>query len=297
MISIEQINAFISVYELQGYSIAAKSLGKGRTTVRELVMTLEERLDILLFQVEGRKVKATISADKLYPHARLLQAQLMSFSGLTKSLHEGEESHISVHYDATLPADFMVNLTAILHKKFPYMQLSWIENSWQNALDCIIKNENQIAFLTNKKGDSAAPVIDTYFLGWNDFGVFAGKNSPLQGLKSISKLEFRNIVQLIPKSMLEEGLNGYTRFANNYIAVNNNDEVCRLLAQLGWAILPHCDIKQYVKRGDIKQIYPDFMLNDLKVSMVAYYCPDITRGPAMTYLLSLLPQLSKQYFT
>ncbi|WP_332870274.1 LysR family transcriptional regulator [Psychromonas sp. Urea-02u-13] len=287
----------MSVYELQGYSVAAKKLGKGRTTVRELIMTLEERLDLLLFEIEGRKVKATASADKLYPHARLLQAQLMSFSGLTNSLHEGQESRVSIDYDVTLPAEFMVSLTALLHKKFPYIQLSWKETSWQSGVDAVSKNESQIAFLTNKKGDSAAPLIETFFLGWNDFGIFAGKNSPLQDLNNLGKIEFRNIVQLIPKSMLEEGINGYTRFANIYITVSNNDDVCRLLAQLGWAMLPHCDVRQYVERGDIKQIYPDFMLNELKVSMVAYYRPEINRGPAMTYLLSLLPQLSKQYFT
>ena len=32
MVSIDQINAFIAVYELQGYSVAAKELNKGRTT-------------------------------------------------------------------------------------------------------------------------------------------------------------------------------------------------------------------------------------------------------------------------
>lgn len=297
MVSIDQINAFISVYELQGYSVAAKKLGKGRTTVRELIMTLEERLDLLLFEIEGRKVKATANADKLYPHARLLQAQLVNFSGLTESLHEGQESRVSIHYDVTLPADFMVNLTALLYKNFPYVQLSWIENSWQSGVNSVSKNESQIAFLTNKKGDTAAPLMETFFLGWNDFGIFAGKNSPLQDFTSIGKIELRNIVQLIPKSMLEEGINGYTRFANNYIAVNNNDQVCRLLTKLGWAILPHGDIKQYVEQGDIKQIYPNFMLNDLKISMGAYYRPEINRGPAMTYLLSLLPQLSQQYFT
>ena len=297
MVSIDQINAFMSVYELQGYSAAAKKLGKGRTTVRELIITLEEKLDLPLFEIEGRKVKATDNAVKLYPHARLLQVQLMSFTGLTQSLHEGQESKITIQYDMTLPDAFMVDLTAQLHKEFPYIQINWIENSWQEAIDSVVENASQIAFLTNKRDEKTNPRIENYFLGWNNFGVFTGKDSVLQSLKNPGKTEFRNTVQLIPRSIIVEGGNGYTRFANNYILVNNNDDICRLLSQLGWAILPHNDVKKYVESGEIKAIYPDFMFNEIKISMVAYYRPEINRGPAMTYLLSLLPTLSKKYFS
>lgn len=296
MASIDQINAFLSVYELQGYSVAAKKLGKGRTTVRELILTLEEKLDLLLFEIEGRKVKPTMNAHKLYPHARLLQNQLMSFTGLTQSLHEGQESHITLHYDATLPNDFIVKLTSMLHEMFPYIQLAWLENSWGESMRLVAENETHVSFLTNKKEGAADPRIETFFLGWNDFGVFTGINSPILQIKSLSKVVFRNNVQIIPKSMLEGGLNTYTRFATNYITVNNKDDICRLLSQLGWAILPHNDIRGYVERGEIKQIFPDFMLNELKVSMVAYYRPAINRGPAMAYLLAILPQLAKEYF-
>jgi len=34
MVSVEQINAFISVYETKGYASAAEVLGKGITTIR-----------------------------------------------------------------------------------------------------------------------------------------------------------------------------------------------------------------------------------------------------------------------
>ncbi len=95
--------------------------------------------------------------------------------------------------------------------------------------------------------------------------------------------------------MLEEGVNGYIRFANNYIVVNNSDEVCLLLPQLGWAILPLRDVRQYVQRGEIKQLSPEFMLNEINISMV-YYRPEIHRGRAMSYLMSLLPQLTQDYF-
>jgi len=297
MVSIDQINAFLSVYECQGYSVAAKKLGKGRTTVRELVITLEEKLDLPLFEIAGRKVKATVNADKLYPHARLLQTQLMSFSGLTQSLHEGEESNITIHYDAALPHAFMVDMTAKLHQKFPYIQISWLKSDWQSAIDLVVKSVSNIAFLTSEKEARIDPGIETYFLGWNNFGVYTGTNSSLQALKSVNKVEFRNSAQIIPKTMLEERINGYPRFANNYIVVNGSDEACRLLTQFGWAILPHNDVIEHLARGDIKQIIPDFMLNEIKISMVAYYRPEINRGPAMTYLLAILPQLTQDYFS
>ncbi|WP_022941713.1 LysR family transcriptional regulator [Psychromonas hadalis] len=297
MVSIDQINAFIDVYEGKGYSVAAKKLGKGRTTVRELILTLEDNLELLLFEVIGRQAKATENAQRLYPHAKLLQSQLIGFSGLTASLHEVQESQLVIHSDAMLPDAFMVSLTSSLYEKFPSVELCWSQKKWQCAIDSVANNGTQIAFLANKKHSFIDPHIKACFLGFNDFALFAGKYSPLCLLEHIDKLDLRNNVQLIPQSMLEGDINGYIRFANNHISVSSNDEVCRLLMQLGWAILPTVNAVPYVQRGEIKKIRPDFMFNDLKMSMATYYRPAINRGPAMTYLLSLLPKLSQEFFS
>lgn len=297
MASFDQISAFIKVYELQGYSAAARELGKGRTTVRELILTLEESLQILLFNIEGRRAKPTPSADRLYPHAQLLQSQLIKFSGLSHSLLVTPESKIILYYDEMLPNAFMVDLSASLHEKFPHIHLDWRQGSWSALLDFVGDNVTSIAFLANKNRSFSDPRVEVYFLGFNDFSIYASKHSQLLDLEFISQLDLRNEVQLIPRSMLEQGINGYVCFANNSITVNSNDEVCRLLGQLGWAILPQKDALPYLEKGEIVKISPQFMLNDLKMSMAAYYKPAINRGPAMSYLFSLLVPLSHKYFS
>ncbi|SKA60901.1 helix-turn-helix domain-containing protein [Enterovibrio nigricans] len=55
MHTIEQLTAFISVYEKGSYSAAAAALGKSRTTVREHVMAYEDTLGYSLFVIEGKK--------------------------------------------------------------------------------------------------------------------------------------------------------------------------------------------------------------------------------------------------
>ena len=296
MASIDQINTFIKVYELQGYSAAARELGKSRTTVRELILTFEESLQLVLFNIEGRQAKATKNAHRLYPHAQLLQAQLIKFSGLTDSLLASPESKIILYYDAMLPTAFMVDLTASLHKKFPEIELDWRLEEQGESFKTVSENVTSISFLMSKNRDFSDPRVETYFLGFNDFAIFSGANSNLVDIDVINQIDLQNTVQLIPRSMLAKGINGYTRFSSNAITVNNNDEVCRLLEQIGWAILPKKDVAPYVERGLIVQIVPHFMFKDLKMSMAAYYKPAINRGPAMHYLLSQLLPLSNKHF-
>lgn len=297
MASFDQINAFINVYELQGYSAAARKLSKGRTTIRELILTLEESLQLTLFNIEGRQAKPTSNADRLYPHAKFLQTQFVKFSGLTESLISSTESKINLYYDAMLPSVFMVELSALLHQNFPNTEIVWQMDDWTESLNLVASNVNSVAFLANKNRSFTKLGIEVCFLGFNDFAVFSGAKSKLADLKVIREVDLRNTVQLIPRSMKEEGINGYISYANNTISVTNNDEVCRLLTQVGWAILPKKEALAYVEKGEIVHLQPHFMLNDLKMSMAAYYRPSINRGPAMTYLMSLLAPLSQKYFT
>lgn len=297
MPSVEQINAFVEVYETQSYSVAARKLNKGRTTVRELVITLEDKMNLSLFTTEGRKLIASQDARKLYFHAKLLHQQLRVFEDIAMTVHEKQEDHITFYYDPMLPNDFMVEMTSFLQQKFPYVQIHWQLKPWQEAMDLVVENVTHVAFYPNKKRSFPDLKIEVSVLGSQKFNIYCGADSDLSKLSRITHLHLRNTTQILPDNILNTEVNDYVRFATQYISAQSNDDVCRLVEHMGWAFLPESHALPYVKQKRIVKLKPDFLLNPMHISMSSYYSPALTRGPVLSHLLELLTPLAKKYFS
>ena len=296
MASIDQINAFIAVYETQGYSAAARQLNKSRTTVRELILTLEDQLNIQLFEIDGRKVIASKEAEKLHFHAKLLQIQMSLFHDLVETLHVYQEEQITLYYDPMLSSDFMADLSLRLNQKFPLLKLKWQRGDWQTSLSETAKSVSCISFLPNKKRSFPESNIELKLLGFQNYHFYTAKGGPLTQLEVVDKSHLRNHTQVLHHNIINHDHGDYMRLSAHYISVETNDDICRLIAKFGWAIVPDSFAAPYVAQGLIEVFTPDVIVNDYKMSVAAYFCSAINRGPAMSYLLDLLPELATTYF-
>ena len=298
MASSEQINAFVCVYELGGYSAAAKQLSKSRTTVRELILTLEEEHHLALFEVVGRSVKPTENADRLYASAKSVQMQLMSFNALTSSLHDEEEARITLYYDTMLPNAFIADLTSLMLIKFPHLELYWKVSAWQDSMDSIVKNPTSITFMPTRRRNYTDVKVDIMMLGHIDFAAYAGNTAVFNTGKPITAADLRILPQVIPESFRSSDLNDYMRYSTNSIYIGNNDAACGVLTKVGWAFLPKQSAEKYVENGQlIKLDISELKMDYLKVSLAASQLVSVNQGPAMQYLNSLLPDLAKKHFT
>ena len=290
MPSVEQINAFVEVYEAQSYSVAARRLNKARTTVRELVITLEDQMNLTLFTTQGKKLVASQDACKLYFHAKLLHQQLMMFEDLALTAHQKQEEQITLCYDPMLPNDFMVEMTSLLQQKFPHVHLHWQLRTWLEAVELMTANVTHVSFFPVRKNSVPDLQVQVSMLGSQKFYIYCGVNNELTKLSRVTQLHLRNTTQILPENILNSDLKEYVRFATKYIAVQSNDDVCRLVERIGWALLPESQALPYVEQGKIIRLQPDFLLNALQISMSSFY------SPALSYLLELLPSLAKKYF-
>ncbi|MEF1193146.1 LysR family transcriptional regulator, partial [Vibrio parahaemolyticus] len=64
--SLEQLLAFVAVYEQLSFSKAAVKLNKHRTTIGQVITNLEDLLAVTLFERVGRSVEPTEDARLLY---------------------------------------------------------------------------------------------------------------------------------------------------------------------------------------------------------------------------------------
>jgi DNA-binding transcriptional LysR family regulator len=296
MASIDQVNAFISVYETNGYASAAKVLGKGRTTVRELVQTLEDQNNLNFFTKNGRLINPTDIAKKIYPHAKLLQSQLQSFDSLMDSFHEENETKLSFYYDPFLPASFIADVTRFMHEKFPFLELQWKNCKWDDAITRLEGDYSAISLLPMKRRSYASPKVKLFLLGHLEIGFYCGKDNSLLKEEKLTKQILRNHLQIISENMEYSEL-AYLKHATNVVSVPNNELICEMLTKVGWAVLPVSAAKNGLLKGELVRLNLSFASeNSLKIPFNASYCESENRGPAMTYLLDKLNELGKKHF-
>ena len=296
MPSNEQLLAFTKVYELGSYSVAAKEANKARTTIRELVMLLEDELNLSLFEVVGRSVKPTSEADRLYLHAKVLQDYAYRFKSIATSMLGKQEQSISIYYDAMLPSDLMLDLTLSVNKKFPHVELNWLQSTWLEAMNAIANKQADLAFFSNAKSSFSEKDVASRLLGYIELGLFCRPTSGLLQAEILDEHPFRQRVQVINHNMLNSELKRFMSFSTQQINLNNFELVCQFTTRLGWCVAPLYSAKRYVEAGQLTQVRPLFANSNLKVAMSYYFQPKIELAPVMKSILAEIEHKSKAYF-
>lgn len=104
--SIEQLLAFVTVYEERSFSRAAAKLNKHRTTTGQVITHLEDVLAIELFERVGRSVEPTEDGQLLYHYAKSALEQTKLLDKVALSLSYSGLENINIAYQATCLIEF-----------------------------------------------------------------------------------------------------------------------------------------------------------------------------------------------
>lgn len=116
---IRKIEAFAKVYEHSSFSKAGKALYLSQPTISAHVASLEQELEIQLFDRIGRSVVPTKAGEVLYSHARkIFEASELAISELRK-LQDRITGKLDIG-GSTIPANYILpEILAKFWKKYP----------------------------------------------------------------------------------------------------------------------------------------------------------------------------------
>ena len=116
---IRKIEAFSKVYEHNSFSKAGKALYLSQPTISAHVASLEQELEVLLFDRIGRSVVPTKAGDVLYKHAQIIfEASELAISELRK-LQDRITGKLDIG-GSTIPANYiMPEILAKFWKQYP----------------------------------------------------------------------------------------------------------------------------------------------------------------------------------
>ncbi|WP_076536218.1 LysR family transcriptional regulator [Shewanella sp. UCD-KL21] len=237
--SLEQLLAFVTVYEQKAFSKAAVKLDKHRTTIGQVINNLEDQLAITLFERIGRTVEPTEDADLLYSYAKQAIEQSKTFDRVAMSLAFGELESITIGYCSFIPQQVISEIRKQLLLDCPSIRVNFLVRT-KNDIKVGIQDGSIHFGIVNVYESKVLNSIDHTFLCNMSFAAFTNQDSGLVTRNSEATLaEMKTSRQFVLKSMLDDDMSKKIIFSSNYEVVDQLTLIIKMVQEgLGWSILP-----------------------------------------------------------
>ncbi|WP_122080813.1 LysR family transcriptional regulator [Vibrio coralliirubri] len=253
MHTLEQLSAFIAVYEQGSYSQAAKILNKSRTTVREHVMAYEDMVGYPLFDIQGRKAVPSDQAKQLYPRAKTVERQNRDLYVQSQGLFENDVHTINLVYDVITPLALLTSIESKVQQTFPGVVVNWQHRTRERALKMLDNGEADIAIMPNRSSLYPEQPIAWKSIGDVELACFARSDSPLVREPNLTLNHLRLETQYITENMLTLDI-ASARISPVLHTVSNSDLLCELLKFGGWAVMPKHYMRHLVESGKVVEL-------------------------------------------
>ena len=244
--SLEQLLAFVTVYEQKAFSKAAVKLDKHRTTIGQVITNLEDQLAITLFERIGRSVEPTQDATLLYHYAKQAIEQTRTFNRVALSLSFGGLESINIAYASFIPQQVLAHIRKQLLQDFPFMNVNWLVRSKQEIKEGV--QDGSIHFgLVNIFTSKVINSLDSSLLHNMRFLPFTGKDTELAKLPpSETFITMKSSKQFVLKSMLDDDMANKIIVSSNYEVIDQQALMIQMVQEgLGWALFP-----EFIKKLD-----------------------------------------------
>ncbi len=126
-LNIHQLDAFVRVAHLGGFSRAARELNLSQAGLSILVRKLEERLALKLFERTTRSVSLTDSGKALLPLAERILADSQAILGYSRSLNIQRNGRIVLALPPLFSATILPSVLVQFHQEFPLVSVVFRE--------------------------------------------------------------------------------------------------------------------------------------------------------------------------
>ena len=271
--SLEQLQTFITAYELKSFKKAAIKLNKHRTTVGQVITNLEIHWGVTLFDRSARSVQITEEGKLLYHHAKQALEQARTLDKLALSLASTGLETLTIAYGSFVPQSILNTIYQTITDAFPNMRINLVVRSKSEVKQGIQSGQIHFA-LMNVHQAQMIHSIDSTFLGHISLIPVAGNHHEIHSLPNSERYPaMQSSKQMIMQAFIEDDL------ATRMIVSSQHDQIgeMSLLLKLvseghGWAILPKEAVQHSCYQKSIQKIELSGALNEMLIPM-ALWCP------------------------
>ncbi|MCW7554180.1 LysR family transcriptional regulator [Endozoicomonas gorgoniicola] len=252
--SLEQLTAFIAVYEEGSFAVAAHREKKHASTLSKHVSNLEIDLGFELFVRKARALEPNERADELYQYAKAIEFEVRQFNYRALSFLRELPSRLTLAIDSSILGLQLTPAVSALSRQYPTLELAFIEG---DTLECIKRTQSgeaDLAVLLSTEHyslDFAVSKLLTFPVASVTSPEYARQFGIEPGAE-ISQHTRRQMRQIILQSFQDMGHNQTQKASHHIYRVNSFPCALDLIRHgLGWGNQPRLQCQQLIDSGEL----------------------------------------------
>ncbi|MGY2293162.1 LysR family transcriptional regulator [Pseudomonas sp. SDO528_S397] len=272
MNKLELLRTFVRVTELSSFTQAGESLGLPRSTVSEHVQALEELLGARLLQRTTRRVQATQDGRVLYERSKDLLAHMEELEGLFRQDEAQLAGRIRVDMPNALARELILPQLPGFMDRHPLVELEVSSSDRQvdllaEGFDCVLRvgaqpDQSVVARLLCRM-----PVVNCAS------AAYLQRHGVPQTLEDLAVHQLVHYVRPLGARSAgfeyQQGHKVHRVPMAGRVTVNSTDAYhAACLAGFGLAQMPLLGVREWLARGELVAVLPDYPAPALDVSML-----------------------------
>lgn len=293
MFTLEQIHCFNQVYVMNSYSQAGKVLGKTRTTVREQVVALEDSTGLVLFELEGKRLKPTQAAKAIYERTVLLGKHARDLKETLLSLHDSALTELVICHDPLVPVNLLTSIHVAVSSQYPHLNVQFLDRVREKAFVEVKQSRAQIALMASENLIATSHELDVINLGTMRFSAYLSKRHRLAKTKSVTLNELRLVKQYMTESAANGGLGAYPISVNRQI-VSDTNLLLDMAAHDGWTIIPEWLAKSQASQKGLIKLKLEEVLQSQPHNVCAFFPIHYRSDEQLREIANIVGQVGKK---
>lgn len=252
IVEVSELTAFIKVAETGSFSLASEQLFITQPAVSKRIASLEDHLDIRLFDRIGRQVLLTEAGLKLLPQAKQILQDINQAKSSILELQEEVSGDLKMATSHHIGLHRLPTILKQYQKQFPNVLIEIDFTQSEEAYQQVHKGDVELAVITlaNKQEEQIESIAI-----WSDpLMCVVSHEHPLAQMENVELAQLASYPCVLPnqntftRQMVDQVL-GKNHLKPNVRMSTNNFETLTMLVSIGWgwSLLPSTLVNDKLK--------------------------------------------------
>lgn len=187
-----QMKLFLTAAKYLNFTKAADQLEISQPTLSRQISNIESELNLMLFIRNGRELKLTPAGRALAETLSSVYQNYQTAISQAQQIQKGLNGELRIGIlHGTYVSDFMPQIVDYFQKKYPYVEISFIYDSFQSLQNKLYDNTLDISFTTQFNVTSKEYLLYTYVEHTHDY-LMMNRAHPLARRRTLSLTDCKN---------------------------------------------------------------------------------------------------------
>lgn len=287
--TLDQLQMLIAVAEFGSFSAAARKLSRVQSAVSQSIQSLEDALELQLFDRSQKIPRLTDAGRAVLADARRIVSGADALRARAKSIATVAEPEISLAIEQVFPNDVLVESLGDFRTRYPLVSVTLFAEGLGGPEQSLLEGNARLSIYSPAL--DGMPGIQMRFLGDVPISAVSSVQHPLARVEGlISQTELDEHVQLTLTDRTKR-YRGVVMGSRTWSFVDQINRLDFVRSGFGWCTMPTHLAWPYLQSGELVELkLAIHQGRPLLFPLYAAYKADQPPGPAAQWLLQTLQE-------